>query len=165
MRRAPSTKSVKRSLGPVDGPTGSYEVPSAGPAGPVCPEWLKYGPIDRITGVLASAGSALGRRTSACSFVPSGSVIVASVHVAPGGTAAACAAPAGSATPSTSAINVTRRRSMNPPTHGCPEPCGHPRGQTPSSALNIPRGGNRLQTPGNSTPRGQTPSCGLNGAG
>ena len=35
------------------GPSGSYEVPSTGPAGPVCPAWLKYGPIDRITGVLS----------------------------------------------------------------------------------------------------------------
>src|SRR4051812_41139507 len=66
MRFAPSTKSRKRSLGPVDGPSGSYEVPSAGPAGPVWPEWLKYGPIDRITGVLSASEEPLGRRTSAC---------------------------------------------------------------------------------------------------
>ena len=47
-----------------------------------------------MTGVLASAGRSLGRRTSAWSFVPSGSVIVAWVHVDPGGGGSACAAGA-----------------------------------------------------------------------
>src|SRR4051812_35987284 len=95
MRWAPLTKSAKRFEGPLDGPTGSYEVSSAGPAGPVWPEWLKYGPMDRITGVLASP-TALGRRMSACSCTPSEEGIVASVQTAPGGTSAA-AAPAGTA--------------------------------------------------------------------
>src|SRR3954469_7687112 len=81
-------KSKKRADGPAS-PVGVYGVPSIGPAGPVWPEWLKYGPIDTITGVLASAGRAAGRRTSACSFVPSLSVIVACVHVLPGGGASA----------------------------------------------------------------------------
>ena len=58
-------------------PVGSYGVPSIGPAGPVCPDWLKYGPTETMTGVLAPADRLLGRRTSAWSLVPSGSVIVA----------------------------------------------------------------------------------------
>src|SRR3954471_21332096 len=81
-------KSLKRSDGPA-GPTGSYEVSSAGPAGPVCPEWLKYGPIERITGVLASP-AAVARRMSASSVAPSDE-IEASFQVAPGGTGAAFA--------------------------------------------------------------------------
>src|SRR3954471_14906999 len=99
MRFAPSTKSRKRSLGPVDGPSGSYEVPSAGPAGPVWPEWLKYGPIETITGVLASFGRPLGRRMSACSLVPSPEVIVAGVQSAPSGTFAALAGEASHSRP------------------------------------------------------------------
>src|SRR5436305_6036124 len=59
-------KSWNRSDGPAFGPTGSYWVFSAGPAGPVCPEWLKYGPIDRITGVLSALVEPFGRRMSAC---------------------------------------------------------------------------------------------------
>src|SRR4051794_41922803 len=81
-------KSRKRSDGPVEGPTGSYEVSSAGPAGPVCPEWLKYGPMERMTGVLASP-SDLGRRMSACSVTPSEEEILACDHAAPAGTASA----------------------------------------------------------------------------
>src|SRR3954468_23182874 len=79
---APLTKSRKRSEGPVDGPCGSYDVPSTGPAGPVWPEWLKYGPIDRITGVRAVGARFDGRSTSACSFTPSADGIVACDHVA-----------------------------------------------------------------------------------
>src|SRR3954471_11287118 len=67
IRCAPFTKSRKRSDGPVLGPSGSHEVPSTGPAGPVCPEWLKYGPIDRITGVLSAFFEPFGRRMSAYS--------------------------------------------------------------------------------------------------
>src|SRR3954462_16010959 len=96
MRWAPLTKSRKRSEGPVDGPSGSYVVPSTGPAGPVWPEWLKYGPIDRITGVLSVAARFFGRRMAACSLTPSAEGMVAWVHAAPGGTSAARAA-AGSA--------------------------------------------------------------------
>src|SRR3954468_8045546 len=91
MRCAPAMKSAKRSLGPVDGPIGSYEVPSTGPAGPVWPAWLKYGPIDRITGVLAVGARFDGRRMSACSFTPSVDGIVACDHVAPGGPSEASA--------------------------------------------------------------------------
>src|SRR4051812_18313230 len=50
---APSTKSWKRSDGPAFGPTGSYGVFSTGPAALVWPEWLKYGPIEMMTGVLS----------------------------------------------------------------------------------------------------------------
>src|SRR3954449_3453578 len=57
-------KSKKRADGPAS-PVGVYGVPSTGPAGPVCPEWLKYGPIERITGVLSAFVEPLGRRTSA----------------------------------------------------------------------------------------------------
>ena len=56
---------------PAFGPTGSYWVPSAGPAGPVWPEWLKYGPIETMTGVLVASVAPLGRSTSACSVTPS----------------------------------------------------------------------------------------------
>src|SRR3954451_16726462 len=94
MRFALSTKSRKRSLGPVDGPSGSYEVPSAGPAGPVWPEWLKYGPIETITGVLASPAE-VGRRMSACSCTPPVEGIVVWVQVAPAGTSAAEATAGG----------------------------------------------------------------------
>ena len=59
---------------------------STGPTGPVWPEWLKYGPIDRMTGVLALAGRLAGRRMSACSFTPPDEGIVAWLHLAPGGT-------------------------------------------------------------------------------
>ena len=53
-------------------------------------------PIEgRITGVLASAGRCAGRRMSACSFTPSLDGLVASVHVAPGGTSAALATAQG----------------------------------------------------------------------
>ena len=32
-------------------------------------EWLKYGPIERITGSAASAAASFGRMTSACSVI------------------------------------------------------------------------------------------------
>src|SRR5215212_9314970 len=107
MRCAPSTKSVKRSLGPVDGPTGSYEVPSAGPAGPVWPEWLKYGPIEMITGVFAAAVAPFGRRTSACSVAfPAldGDWIQASLQSASGYATPAADAVDGSAARQTIAV-------------------------------------------------------------
>src|SRR5215211_4550908 len=81
-------KSRNRSDGPA-GPTGSYEVSSTGPAGPVWPEWLKYGPIERITGVLVPGARFLGRRMSAWSVTPSEDGNVASLHAAPSGTSAA----------------------------------------------------------------------------
>src|SRR3954454_247423 len=84
-------KSKKRADAPAS-PVGVEGVPSTGPAGPVWPEWLKYGPIDRITGVLAFAGRFAGRRTSACSLVPSASVMYAWVLLEPGGGASALAA-------------------------------------------------------------------------
>jgi hypothetical protein len=59
-------------------------VPSAGPAGPVWPEWLKYGPIDRITGVLSASVAPFGRRTSACSVTPPDEVKKASDQSASG---------------------------------------------------------------------------------
>src|SRR3954466_15844787 len=83
-RPGPSTKSWKRSDGPAFGPTGSYWVPSAGPAGPVWPEWLKYGPIETMTGVLVASVAPLGRRTSACSVTPSEDGIQASDQSASG---------------------------------------------------------------------------------
>src|SRR3954469_13710169 len=89
MRCAPLMKSRKRSDGPVPGPSGSYDVPSTGPAGPVWPEWLKYGPIDRITGVLSVGPRFFGRRMSACRLTPSVDGIEACDHVAPAGTSAA----------------------------------------------------------------------------
>src|SRR3954453_9644490 len=89
IRCAAFTKSRKRSDGPVLGPSGSYDVPSTGPAGPVCPEWLKYGPIDRITGVLSVAARFFGRRMSACRLTPPVDGIEACDHAAPGGTSAA----------------------------------------------------------------------------
>src|SRR5919199_2689794 len=88
MSPAPSMKSRNRSDGPAD-PTGSYVVSSMGPAGPTCPEWLKYGPIERITGVLVSGARPLGRKMSACSCTPSEDGMVACVHSAPAGTGAA----------------------------------------------------------------------------
>src|SRR3954471_22566908 len=102
MRCAPLTKSKKRSDGPVDGPVGSQVS-----AGPSCPEWLKYGPIERITGVLASGGRLLGRRLSAWSVTPSVEGIEACVHVASGGTSAARAA-AGTRASAASARAVAR---------------------------------------------------------
>ena len=81
-------KSKKRAEGPAS-PVGVYGVSSIGPAGPVCPEWLKYGPMLSITGVLAFTGRFAGRRTSACSLVPSLSVMYAWVHLEPGGGASA----------------------------------------------------------------------------
>jgi hypothetical protein len=36
------------------------------------PEWLKYGPIERITGVFASAASPFGHRTFARAFLAAG---------------------------------------------------------------------------------------------
>jgi hypothetical protein len=72
MRWAPLTKSAKRSDGP-GAAVGSKGVPSTGPAGPVCPEWLKYGPTERITGVRCAAEMPFGRRMSAWSLVPSAS--------------------------------------------------------------------------------------------
>src|SRR3954451_15021469 len=84
-------KSKKRADGPAS-PVGVYGVSSIGPAGPVWPEWLKYGPMLRITGVFALAGRLAGRRTSACSLVPSASVMYACAHLEPGGGASAWAA-------------------------------------------------------------------------
>src|SRR3954447_26861720 len=81
-------KSKKRADGPAS-PVGVYGVPSTGPAGPVWPEWLKYGPIERITGVFAVAGSPFGRSTSACSVVPSDSWMYSCVPVALSGGGAA----------------------------------------------------------------------------
>jgi hypothetical protein len=55
---------------------------------------LKYGPIERITGVRAVP---FGLRTSACSVVPSGSVMKLCVHVAFAGGHDVSAAAAGAA--------------------------------------------------------------------
>src|SRR3954468_108826 len=112
-------KSKKRADGPAS-PVGVYGVPSTGPAGPVCPEWLKYGPIERITGVLAFAGRFAGRRTSACSLVPSASVMYAWVHLEPGGGASAWAA----AGKSRAAAARARRVRMVTETPDTPEACG-----------------------------------------
>src|SRR3954470_19720362 len=112
-------KSKKRADRPAS-PAGVYGVPSTGPAGPVWPEWLKYGPIDRITGVLAFAGRFAGRRTSACSLVPSASVMYAWVHLEPGGGASAFAAAGGSRAAATKA----RRVRMMTATRDTPEACG-----------------------------------------
>src|SRR3954451_8799925 len=122
MSLAPVTKSRKRSLGPVDGPAGSWLESSPGPAGPVWPEWLKYGPIERMTGVLSVPLSPLGRRMSACSETPSVDGIEASVHVAFGGTSAADAA-AGIAARARSARMAAERIFMAAQTHGPVEPC------------------------------------------
>src|SRR3954469_17412249 len=113
-------KSKKRADGPAS-PVGVYGVSSSGPAGPVCPEWLKYGPIERITGVLAFAGRLAGRRTSACSLVPSASVMYACVHLDPGGGASARAV-AGSARTAAMAISGAVR--METPTQRGPVACG-----------------------------------------
>src|SRR3954449_12073546 len=99
-RPEPSTKPWNRSEGPAFGPTGSYCVPSAGPAGPVCPEWLKYGPIDRITGVLSAFLAPFGRRMSACNVASpasDGDVMNASLQSASGYATPAAEAPAGNA--------------------------------------------------------------------
>src|SRR3954452_14958628 len=84
MRSAPTTKSLKRSDGPVDGPIGS--------SGPGWPPRLKYGPAETITGVLSVGFRPFGRRMSACSWTPSVDGIVACDQSAPGGTSAAPAA-------------------------------------------------------------------------
>src|SRR3954453_21062068 len=89
-----------------------------GPAGPVCPEWLKYGPTETITGVLASAGRLLGRRTSAWSLVPSASVIVAWLQGEPGGGGSACAKPASPRTTTAAARTDSRVGRMDTPTRG-----------------------------------------------
>src|SRR3954452_15590657 len=109
-------KSKKRADGPAS-PVGVYGVPSTGPAGPVWPEWLKYGPIDRITGVLAFAGSDEGRSTSACSLVPSASVIEAWLQVEPGGggSAFAGAERARAATTATAGASRVRMETDNAP--------------------------------------------------
>src|SRR3954451_6394126 len=122
MRFALSTKSRKRSLGPVDGPSGSYEVPSAGPAGPVWPEWLKYGPIETITGVLASPAE-VGRRMSACSCTPPVEGIVVWVQVAPAGTSAA-EARAGVADSATTPSARAMEKRMTAATQLEANPCG-----------------------------------------
>src|SRR3954471_22635865 len=107
-------KSWHRSEGPAFGPTGSYEVPSAGPAGPVCPEWLKYGPIDRITGVLSEFLEPFGRRMSACSVASpasDGEEMNASVQSASGyATPAALAAAGNPATTATARTSTNRNR-------------------------------------------------------
>src|SRR6185295_9051034 len=77
-------------------------------------ERLKYGPIERITGVFAFAGRFDGRRMSVCSFTPSVESIVASDQVAPSGTSAAIAVagtPQSAATMTNSAAG--RRQSEN----------------------------------------------------
>src|SRR3954471_3981821 len=105
-------KSWHRSEGPAFGPTGSYEVPSAGPAGPVCPEWLKYGPIDRITGVLSEFVEPFGRRMSACSVAApasDGEEMNASVQSASG-----YATPAAPAAPGLAAMAATESTITNP---------------------------------------------------
>ena len=73
--RAPSASRPRRGRG--SGPTGRSTVrsgrrrcPGPVPTAPVCPEWPKYGPIERITGVFASSGRSDGLRMSACSFDP-----------------------------------------------------------------------------------------------
>src|SRR3954454_7418562 len=113
-RPEPSTKSWNRSEGPAFGPTGSYCVPSAGPAGPVCPEWLKYGPIDRITGVLSAFFETFGRRMSACSVaVPAsdGDEKNASLQSPSGyATPAALAAAGNAATAATASTSTNRHR-------------------------------------------------------
>src|SRR4051795_10694334 len=100
-------------------PGGFPGCPSPGPAGPVWPEWLKYGPIDRITGVLAFAGRFAGRRTSACSLVPSASVMYAWVHLEPGGGASALAA-AGKSTAAAARASKVR---METGTQRAPRAC------------------------------------------
>src|SRR3954471_16203585 len=119
-------KSKKRADGPAS-PVGVYGVPSTGPSGPVWPEWLKYGPIDRITGVFASAGSDAGRSTSAWSFVPSASRIEAWVHFAPGGgVLRSSAAKAGLASERAAATTAGASRvRMETPTRAPREACGH----------------------------------------
>src|SRR3954471_11893141 len=113
-RRDPSTKSWNRSEGPAFGPTGSYCVPSTGPAGPVCPEWLKYGPIDRITGVLSAFLEPFGRRMSACSVASpagDGDEMNASLQSASGyATPAALAAAGNAATAATASTSINRHR-------------------------------------------------------
>src|SRR3954468_9168286 len=113
-RPEPSTKSWNRSEGPAFGPTGSYCVPSTGPAGPVCPEWLKYGPIDRITGVLSAFLEPFGRRMSACSVASpagDGDEMNASLQSASGyATPAALAAAGNAATAATASTSINRHR-------------------------------------------------------
>ncbi len=118
--RAPSAWRPRRSRG--SGPTGRSTgrsgrsgrprpVPRARPG----PEWLKYGPIETITGVLASAGRSEGLRMSAWSFTPSVDSIVSSDQVAPGGTSAALAigAPQSAATMVAPKKNRRRRQSKD----------------------------------------------------
>src|SRR3954467_1122674 len=112
-------KSKKRADGPAS-PVGVYGVPSPGPAGPVWPEWLKYGPIERITGVLAFAGRFAGRRTSACSLLPSASGTDAWGDLETGGGASAWAA----AGKSRAAAARARRVRMVTETPDTPEACG-----------------------------------------
>src|SRR3954449_12715606 len=113
-RPEPSTKSWNRSEGPAFGPTGSYDVFSAGPAGPVCPEWLKYGPIERITGVLSVFFEPFGRRMSACSVASpasDGDLKKASVQSASGyATPDAAAAPGVAATATAASTSTNRHR-------------------------------------------------------
>src|ERR671922_2197011 len=85
--------------------------PSAGPAGPVWPEWLKYGPIEMITGVFAVAP--LGRRTSACSVTPSEDGIQASDQSASGYATPEAPAAAGiAAREATDRTTATAKRYM-----------------------------------------------------
>src|SRR3954468_591339 len=86
MSLVPFTKSLKRSEGPGVGPTRGVLAFSTGPVAPVWPEWLKYGPIETITGVLPV--TALGRRMSAWRFT-SPFLMVAWLQTEPGGGAAA----------------------------------------------------------------------------
>src|SRR3954449_3298410 len=115
-------KSWKRSEGPAFGPTGSYCVFSAGPAGPVCPEWLKYGPIDRITGVLSAFVEPFGRRMSACrvaSPASDGDEMNASVQSASGYATPAAVAAAGN---EAAAAAATTSTNQDRPNMRCPPP-------------------------------------------
>src|SRR3954462_6746696 len=127
MSLAPVTKSRKLSLGPVGGPPGPRFEFSTGPAGPVCPEWLKYGPIERMTGVLSVSLRPFGRRMSAWSETPSVDGIVASVHVAFGGTSAAEAAAGNAATArrARQAERIFMRAQTQRPLEACAQPSAY----------------------------------------
>src|SRR3954449_3223520 len=118
-------KSKKRADGPAS-PVGVYGVPSTGPAGPVCPEWLKYGPIERMTGVLSVALRPLGRRMSAWSETPSVDGMSASVQAAFGGTSAAVAAAGNAATArrARQAERIFMRAQTQRPLEACAQPSG-----------------------------------------
>src|SRR3954468_4598683 len=120
-------KSLKRSDGPA-GPTGSYDVSSAGPAGPVGPEWLKYGPIERITGVFWVGAIPFGRRMSACSVTPPDDGKVASLQSAPSGTGAADAVAGRAAASRASRAKRHGRDRIPPVTPVRPRSCAPVRG-------------------------------------